>query len=78
MSVGQGTWLGGQLSPGAGTGKDKKRAKGSLREIFFFFFLRQGFACLSLLSDGIAGTGHHAWFTHMILNRLKNKQTGDC
>lgn len=43
-------------------------------EIIFFFLLRQGLACLSLLSDGVTGTGRHAWFTHMILNRLKTKQ----
>lgn len=67
---------GGQLSPGAGTGKDKQicRERSALWKSFFFFLLRQGLACLSLLSDGVTGTGRHAWFTHMILNRLKTKQ----
>lgn len=54
--------------------RDRERqGKVSFVEIIFFF-LRQGLACLSLLSDGIAGTGHHAWFTHMILNWLKKKK----
>lgn len=66
---------GGQLSPGAGTGKDKQicRERSALWKSFFSL-LRQGLACLSLLSDGVTGAGRHAWFTHMILNRLKTKQ----
>lgn len=63
MSVEEGTWLGGQLSPGAGTDKEIGKERPALWKSFFFF-LRQGLACLSLLSDGITGTGHHAWFTH--------------
>lgn len=66
--------------PAEPRGRDRERqanlqGKVSFVEIIFFFFLlRQGLACLSLLSDGVTGTGRHAWFTHMILNRLKTKQ----
>lgn len=66
------------MSTEEGRGWETSRAQGQTRKGQLcgnhFFFLRQGLACLSLLSDGITGTGHHAWFTHMILNRLKNKK----
>lgn len=33
------------------------------------FLFRQGLACLSLLSVESTGINHHAWFTHMILEK---------
>lgn len=77
MSTEEGTWP--QGGPAEPRGRDRERqanlqGKVSSVEIIFFFLLRQGLACLSLLSDGVTGTGRHAWFTHMILNRLKTKQ----
>lgn len=70
MSVEEGKWPRGQLSPDIqGQGKTRESARGRVTFVGITSFLfRQGLACLSLLSVESTGINHHAWFTHMILD----------